>query len=89
MAGEIKLPSQCRRFRVGWRVSPSVPGRLYDSARTIEIMCDHEAESSDNENRDLLAGFGSMSDVPEFRAIVEATGKKLDRELRNRSDHES
>jgi len=52
-------------------------------------MCDHEAESTDNENRDLLAGFGSMSDVPEFRAIVEATGEKLDRELRNRSDHDS
>jgi len=51
-------------------------------------MEDHESESTDSKNRDLLAGFGAMSDVPGFRAAVEATGEELDRELRNRLDHD-
>ena len=52
-------------------------------------MVDHEEESTDNESRDLLAGFGAMSDVSEFRAVVESTGEELDRALRNRFDSDS
>jgi hypothetical protein len=52
-------------------------------------MADHAEASTDNETRDLPAGFGAMSDVSGFRAIVESTGEELDRELRTRSDPDS
>jgi len=38
------------------------------------------------DERDLMAGFGSMSDVAEFREAVEETRAELDADLRDRAE---
>ena len=38
------------------------------------------------EDRDLLKGFGSMSDVEGFREAVKGTREDLDEDLRKRAD---
>ena len=38
------------------------------------------------EDRDVLKGFGSMSDVEGFREAVESTREDLDEDLRKRAD---
>lgn len=37
-------------------------------------------------DRDLMKGFGSMSDVEGFRAVVESTRDELDEDLKTRAN---